>query len=228
MPVPLLAVAALVAFGVLGATAAAVALWPGASKKSFLIMGPRLSGKTTLSEFLAHGVVPKEYVATGGTRRVEPTTRVHFGDLKLKIAIDKLWDPGGEADAIRAWHDKAKVADVLVYLINYAEAADEAYVTRVRRDTRQLRDWRRQDELKEGCRTVLVVTHMDQHELFRAQEGPTRAGDGEDAARTAPAVRAAVEEMGPTCTLTAGSLADELGCADIASRLLTALEAGPS
>ncbi|MGY1719063.1 GTPase domain-containing protein [Blastococcus sp. SYSU DS0552] len=226
MPVPLLAVAALVAFGVLGATAAAVALWPAASKKSFLIMGPRLSGKTTLSEFLAHGVVPKEYVATGGTRSVEPTSDIGLGQLKLKI--EKLWDPGGEPEAIRAWHDKAKVADVLVYLVSYADAADEEYVARVRRDTRQLRDWRRQDELKEGCRTVLVATHMDKHELFRGEMGPERAADPEHVARTAPAIQAATEEMGPTCTLIAGSLADEAGCADIAFRLLNALEAEPS
>lgn len=227
MPVPLLAVAALVAFGVLGAAAAAaVTLWPAVNKKSFLIMGPRLSGKTTLAEFLAHGVVPKEYIATGGTRSVEPTSDIGLGALKLKI--EKLWDPGGEAEAIRAWHDKAKVADVLVYLLSFAEAEDDEYVSRVRRDTRQLRDWRRQDELKEGCRAVLVVTHMDQHELFREEVGPERAADAEHVARTAPAIRAAAEEMGPRCALIAGSLADEAGCADIASRLLTALGAEPA
>jgi hypothetical protein len=212
--------------GVLGATAAAAALWPAASKKSFLIMGPRLSGKTTLSEFLAHGVVPKEYVATGGTRRVEPTSDIGLGGLKLKI--EKLWDAGGEAEAIRAWHDKAKVADVLVYLVNFMQAADEEYVARVRRDTRQLRDWRRQEELKEGCHVALVVTHMDQHELFRGEVGPDWAADADHVARTAPAIMAATEEMGPRCTLLAGSLADEAGCADIAFRLLTALEAEPA
>jgi hypothetical protein len=222
VPVPLLAVAALVAFGVLGAAAAAAALWPSAKKKSFLVMGPRLSGKTTLSEFLAHGVVPKEYVATGGTRRVEPTSDVELGELKLKI--DVVWDPGGEAEAIRAWHDKAEAADVLLYLVSYAEAADAEYVVRVRRDTGQLRDWRRRDELKEDARTVLVVTHMDEHEMFRQGVGPERAADAEQIARTAPAIRAAIEQLGPLCPVIAGSMADAAGCADIAARLLTALE----
>lgn len=186
-------------------------------------MGPRRSGKTTLSQFLAHGVVPKAYTATGGTQRIEPTTDIGLDKLKLKI--DVLWDSAGEAEAIGAWHDKAKVADVLVYLVSFAEAADEDYVARVRRDTRQLRDWRRQDELKDECRAVLVVTHMDHDEDFGGVAGPERAARAERAARTAPAVQAATEEMGPRCALIAGSLADEAGCADIAFRLLSALEA---
>ncbi|MCF6508712.1 hypothetical protein E9549_15050 [Blastococcus sp. MG754426] len=186
-------------------------------------MGPVVSGKTTLSEYLAHGVVPEELVATGGIQRIEPTADLALAGLKLKVKV--VLDASGEPEAIRAWHDQAVVADFLVYLVSYAEAADEAYMARVRRDAGQLRDWKQLGELKDDCHTALVVTHMDCHEPFRQGIGLELAADAERVARTAPAVRAAVRELGPSCTVIAGSLADDEGCADVTARLLTALNA---
>jgi hypothetical protein len=221
MPLPLLAVAALVTL-LVGASAAAVALWPAAKGKSLLLMGPEGSGKTTLRSFLTDGTIPKEHFSTAGMQKGVPKEDVKLGDLKLKI--EAIWDPAGDGDAIRTWHEKAQQVDVLIYLVNLAEATDPAYVKRVRRDTGQLHLWSLGDELKAGSRTILVVTHLDRHEGFRGDVDSVSATEAARVARKAPAVRAACEELGPMYDLVAGSLRDEAGCADLAFRLLCALQ----
>lgn len=221
MPLPLLAVAALVGL-LVSAGAAAVALWPAAKGKSLLLMGPEGSGKTTLCSLLTDGRIPKEYFATAGMQKGVPNEDIKLGDLNLKI--DAIWDPAGDRDAIGIWHEKAPQVDVLIYLVNFAEASNPEYVARVRRDTRQLRDWRRRDELKDHSRTIVVVTHLDRYEDFHGGVDSAVAAASARVAREAPAVRAAREELGPTHDLLAGSLIDEAGRADLAFRLLSAIQ----
>src|SRR5688500_16989891 len=62
MPLPLLAVIALIAAGVGGTIALAATLWPNAKGKTVLLLGSNLVGKTTLAEFLAKGTIPESYV----------------------------------------------------------------------------------------------------------------------------------------------------------------------
>jgi len=221
MPLPILAVAAIVGFLVSAGVAAAVTLWPSTKGKSLLLMGPEGSGKTTLRSFLTEGTVPKAYFATAGMQKGTPKEDVKLEGLEM---IAEVWDPAGDRDAIAAWHDKAKQVDVLIYLISLAEASDSRYVVRVRRDTRQLREWRRKQELKDGSRTIVVVTHTDHHDRLSGGVGSALAATAARVARETPAVRAACEELRPKYDLVAGSLVDDEACADLTARLLSALQ----
>ena len=222
MPLPLLAVAALVGLLVSAGAAAAVAYWPAAKGKSLLLMGPEGSGKTTLRSFLTDGTIPKEYLKTAGMQKGAPKEDIKLRDLKL--TIDAICDATGEPEAIGAWHAKAKHVDVLIYLVSFAEASDEDYVVRVLHDTRQLGEWRRLKELKDDSRTILVVTHLDHHEEFRGGVDSAAAPRAERVARAAPAVRAAREQLGPPHRFLAGSLIDEASRADLAFRMLGAIQ----
>lgn len=222
MPLPLLAVAAIVGILVSAGAAAAVALWPAAKGKSLLLMGPVCSGKTTLGSFLTDGTIPRERFQTAGMHKNVPTEDIKLRDLKLKI--DAIFDAPGDREAIGAWHEKAKHVDVLLYLVNLAEASNEEYVVRVRRDTRQLGEWRRLKELRDDSRTILVVTHLDQQDEFRGGGDSAPAAQAERVARAAPAVREAREQLGPSHRFLAGSLIDDASCADLAYRLLGAIQ----
>lgn len=203
----------------LAGSAAAVVLWPQLKGKRLLLTGATSSGKTTLSDFLATGVIPARYVRTTATTTKKPNGGVKLKDLSLKV--DKIWDPPGDREAWGAWLGKAKQADVILYLIDYSRRHDDGYVQMVRRDTGQIAFWRKQGDLRKGTAIVLVVTHCD------AQADFTPIGDAaqSEARQSAPAQQA-LRALGAGTPLVAGSLKTGDHAGALAFKILEALRGG--
>lgn len=218
MPLPLIAVLAMIAAGVGGSIALATALWPNAKRKTVLLLGSNQVGKTTLAEFLAKGTIPESYVRTAGTRYHDHKGDVRIGGLSLKV--ERVVDVPGEELGIRSWHENAKQADLILYLLDHSAAHDRAAAKRVQRDCLQLADWRKRGELRKDARMLIVVTHLD-HD--------TRWGDGiprgeynqaYDLAQATPAAVAARSAIGPDVQLIASTLVSEPGRHDVVFRVL--------
>ena len=219
MPLPLIAVIAMIAAGVVGGSIAlAAALWPDAKGRTVLLLGSNLVGKTTLAEFLANGTIPESYVRTAGTRYLDHKGDIQVGDLSLKV--NRVVDVPGEELGIRSWHENAKQADLIVYLIDHSSAHDSGTVKRVRRDCLQLADWRKRGELKGDARLLVLVTHLD-HERRWANGIPR--GDynqAYDVARPTAAAATARDALGPDIHLIASTLVSEQGRYDAVFRIL--------
>lgn len=215
MAFPLIPVVAGIA-ALLAAGTAAVKFWPDAKDKRLLVTGATATGKTTLAEFLTSGVIPARYVRTTSTK-----THVAKEDFKLKqlgLKIGKVWDPAGDRDAWKAWLSKAKEADAILYLVDYARRDDDAYCQMVRRDAGQIALWRKQGDLPKQTPLVLVVTHCD------VQPGFTP--DGHEVlpvARECAPVREALRKLGGSTRLVAGSLKTQEHAAVVTCELLEAV-----
>ena len=218
MPLPLLAVIALIAAGIGGTIALAAALWPNAKGKTVLLLGSNLVGKTTLAEFLAKGTIPESYVRTAGTKYLDHKGDIRVGDLSL--TVDRVVDVPGEELGIRAWFDNARQADLIVYLLDHSAAHDPAAAKRVRRDCSQLADWRKRDELKKEARALVLVTHLDDDDRWREGIPRSEYNSAYEVARATPAATAARSALGPDVHLIASTLATKKGRYDAVFRVL--------
>lgn len=218
MPLPLIAVIAAIVAAVGGSIALATALWPDAKGKTVLILGSNQVGKTTLAEFLAKGTIPESYVRTAGTRYLDHKGDVQIGELSLKV--DRVVDVPGEELGIRSWHENAKQADLILYLLDHSAAHEKAAAKRVQRDCSQLADWRKRGELSKDARLLVVVTHLDHDTCW--EDGIPRGeyNQAYELAQATPAAGVARSALGPDVHLIASTLVSEPGRHDVVFRVL--------
>lgn len=218
MPVPLWALLTAIAAAVGGSIVAATVLWPSAKGKTVLLLGSNQVGKTTLAEFLAKGTIPEAYIRTAGTRYLDHKGDVSIGKLSLKI--DRVVDVPGEELGIRSWHENAKEADLILYLLDHSVAQDEAAAKRVQRDCLQLADWRKRGELRKEARLLVIVTHLDHGTSWGDGIPRGEYNRAYELAHGTLASVAARSALGPDTHLIASTLISEPGRHDAAFRVL--------
>lgn len=221
--IPPLVWAALIGLGLAGGAAVAASLWPQTKGKRLLVIGNTGSGKTTLVEFLRTGTIPEETRKTANTATHEVNGDVRLGDLELKV--DRIWDTAGDEEITwHAWHDKARDADAILYLIHVAKAAFTEHAATIRRDTQQISLWRQAGDLKGSCHVLLVATHCDMLTGFDELDAKDENATCSDWARATPGVTAALQTLGPSTPLVAGSLMNEEAAGRLVVRLLETME----
>lgn len=209
--------------GLVGGAAAAASLWPQTKGKRLLVVGNTGSGKTTLVDFLRTGTIPEETRKTANTTTHDVKGEVRMGDLELKV--DRIWDTAGDEEVTwRAWHDKAQDADEILYLIHVEKAASTEHAATIRRDAQQISLWRQAGDLKSSCHVLLVVTHCDLVAGFGELDAKDENSICSDWARATPGVVAALQTLGPSTPLVAGSLMNEETAARLVLRLLETME----
>ncbi len=222
--IPPLVWAALVGLGLAGgAVAVAASLWPQTKGKRLLVIGNTGSGKTTLVNFLRTGTIPEETRKTANTTTYEVKGEVRLGDLELKV--DRIWDTAGDEEVTwRAWHDKARDADEILYLIHDEKASLAEHAATIRRDAQQISLWRQAGDLKNSCHVILVVTHCDKVDGFADLDARYEGATCADWARATPGVAAALLTLGSSTPLVAGSLVNAEAAGRLALRLLETVE----
>ncbi|WP_155892742.1 GTPase domain-containing protein [Intrasporangium chromatireducens] len=104
MPIPLIvavAAAALAAAGLLGKS-----LVDAARGKQIVVLGPRMTGKSTLTDFLHTGQIRRQYIPTQARREFKCDVKLETVGLKLKII-----DFSGDKSAWKDAREKARNAD---------------------------------------------------------------------------------------------------------------------
>lgn len=151
------------AVALIAGAAAYEALRERAEKKVLAIVGDSKSGKTTLTRYLAQGIVGEtEYARTvadtkygGTTVELRNGTRLHIGDLI---------DVPGEDSAWLSWKSRVEESDYVLYLLRSHDlrrggggAAD-----RTRRDLQQIRLWLKDKAPEERPPVLLIFSFRDQ------------------------------------------------------------------
>jgi hypothetical protein len=125
--------------------------------ENLAILGPRLSGKSTLHAYLGHAAngAPEQTLAP------EQTTWIRNTEVGLRIRSG-LDVPGGEAD-YADWSGQFKKSSKVFYLFDaYKLRTDEEYRDRVNRDGREIRGWG-----PDGKRVMMLGTHADTDPLAK-------------------------------------------------------------
>lgn len=121
------------------------------------LLGPRLSGKTTLHSYLLQtgNVFPEQTLAPERTRSNRNT---ELG-LRIRSGLDV---PGGEA-SYADWRGQFQKSSKVFYLFDaHKVRTDEEYADRVKRDGREIRGWG-----PDGKRVMMLGTHADTDPLAK-------------------------------------------------------------
>lgn len=209
--------------GVVAGIAGIIVLVRRAHGKSLALLGPRMSGKTTLATFLETGEIPRGYRPTvirstrEGRQRVPRAGQkmrlgIRMKDVALKLTI--LDNPGmtphGERTHYRTWLDSASNADAICYLVDVTLLPGEKYSKVALNGAQHIARW-------EQCsgRKLLILTHTD---LDPAWE----SGDPDEISGRAT-VKALRRELRTEEEIIMGSLKDEDGARELTYQLLQIL-----
>lgn len=157
------------AFAVPPVIAAAVQIAAHLRHSDVVFVGPRRSGKTTLSSVLGskEPIDASLYRPTqASARRPMDTSRLEgkrMRDLALKpLNVDLVDMPGGTIENLAAWSEAVKMSRVVCFMADLRMLmSDPAYVEVVIRSADQVGSWL---EAGHGIRTphpILILSHVD-------------------------------------------------------------------
>lgn len=148
-----------IAVAAAGAVAAAIVIFgEEAQGARIALLGPRMSGKSTLRNALEGGDISGEYLQTHMTEKVKGSIRMK--DLNLNVSVT---DPSGSWEQAAEHLRTAKEADVIVYIYDLQRVKhDGTYREHAERGARHIMNWRDSGDLSEKVRIVLVGTHLDE------------------------------------------------------------------
>lgn len=112
--------------------------WKG---RSITILGPRGSGKTTISEFLRNGEIPESPSQTVRTTKHKIKEPLKIKELKLEIS--EIEDLSGDKSEYTEWKESTKRNDTIFYLMRTDLIANEnqEYINRILKDTKHISEW---------------------------------------------------------------------------------------
>ncbi|RCK40217.1 GTPase domain-containing protein [Thalassospira xiamenensis] len=128
--------------------------WKG---RSITILGPRGSGKTTISEFLRNGEIPESPSQTVRTTKHKLKEPLKIKELELKIS--EIEDLSGDKSEYTEWKESTKRNETIFYLMRTDLIIDgnEEYTKRILQDTKHINEWI-EEEKKE---LYIIGTYCD-------------------------------------------------------------------
>lgn len=225
MPIPLIAAAVAAVATLLAGGAVAYALRDKTEGKTLAILGARRTGKTTLTRYIAEGVLGSEYKETlvsdvykGRTVQLDGSRVLHVADLK---------DVSGDRDSWAEWERRVKQSDVVLYLMrsSWLREREPAHLERCRRDLQQIEAWLSEEPEENRPQVQAIISFCDQDSEWQSVDPAERQGSYVRSLLDGAALRPTLNmiQKHTDVRYTTGHLADETAAEELLRRVAEAM-----